>query len=191
MDDTRLRGRSDEPPDVPAVAIELAIRRAWGLDPAEPRLRPSLPDVLALEPYEPLIAVLRSRFTGFDDRTDWNYEFCWTFWFSDGDDVLSLRLSALGPFAVLNRMLVSVSEDGRRSLRAEVPCEVPASETERQIAELTTRAGFRLLNSEELAKPVALDLKKIEPDIEDYENDYHDGWVSTYQALFDVLHGNV
>lgn len=191
MDDMRLRDRSDEPPDLPAVAIELAIRRAWGWDPGEPRLHPSLSDLIDREPYEPLIAVLRSRFTGFDDRTDWNYEFCWTFWFSDGDDVLSLRLSALGPFAVLNRMVASVSEDGRLTLQATDPCEVPASETERLIAQLTERAGFRLLNSDELAKPVALDLKKIEPDIEDYQNDYHDGWVSTYQALFDVLHGNV
>ena len=191
MNDMGPSDRSGEPPDVPAVAIELAIRRAWGLDPAEPSLRPSLPDVLSLEPYEPLIAILRSRFTGFDDRTDWNYEFCWTFWFSDGDDVLVLRLSALGPFAVLNRILASVSELGRTALRATDPSELPASEMERQIAELTKRGGFRLLSSEELARPVALDLKKIEPDIEDYENDYHDGWVSTYQALFDVLHSHV
>lgn len=191
MSEMRLTDEFTTPIDVPAVATELAIRRAWGWRGSDPCLHPPLPEIISRDPYGPFVAILGSLFGGYDDRTDWNYEFCWTYWFVDGDELLALRLSALGPFAVLNRMRQSVSEHGRRSLHAEPPSNQPTSIIEDRIRELTERAGFRLLTSAELEKPVALDLKKIEPDIEDYQNDYHDGYVSTYQALFDVLHGGV
>ena len=168
------------------VAVEFAVRRAWGLDPQRPALRPTLGEIIDLDPYARLVAEFR-RYEGFVDRTDWNYSTCWTYQINVGPgDDLEVQLSAIGPFAALWRRTAAPDD---RVITRVTAAAAPESARAKAVRGLIEHAGFRILSEDELAQSVALDLKVIEPDIEDFDNHYRDGYVSLYQALFEYMFG--
>jgi len=123
-------------------------------------------DVVARSPYGPLFDELALRFSVEDD-TDINCDVSFTFLVT-AERVLSLKLSMVGPYAVL---LAVPSDDPDAPLQVISRLEECANDDERAVFQLVERHGFRILTAEELETSTRFKLE--DADI-----------VSLYRALF-------
>lgn len=124
-------------------AFRECIVRAYG-SPGEPDWG-FVRGVVARNPYGPLFDELALRFTVTDD-TDVNCDVSFTFLIT-GKRVLSLKLSMVGPYAVV---LAVTGTDPDAPLKVIARLEDCADDDERALFQLVTRHGFRILTTDEL-----------------------------------------
>jgi hypothetical protein len=118
---------------IPTAMAEM-ITRFFGLT-AHPDYS-GMGDVFARDPYRSLRELLSRHWRVFD-RSDPNYDLGFAYILTDHPDRLTVRLSAVGPYAVIidaNRRLV----------------------LEGDVADLITQAGFQLLSRIQLEEPVLI-----------------------------------
>ncbi len=129
-------------------------------------------EAMAANPYASVVRRIEERFACEED-TDPNDDVSFGYVLRDPSGVWVLRLSMIGPYAVLMRQ----RRDG--SVEVVAPGTAVASESERQLMHLLADAGVVVVDRRTLLEPVQLALSNTEPNR-----------VRVYQALFtdtDVL----
>jgi hypothetical protein len=119
---------------LPAAVIELLIR--YFGDAALPDYSASV-GVVSRQPYQPLRDRLAANWH-LHDSTDLQYDLGWSWWLDIGTQVVNLRLSFVGPYAVL------LDRSGTSTIKSD------------EVARLVEDEGFAVLTREQLEMPVAV-----------------------------------
>jgi hypothetical protein len=155
------------------AAISFAVQRAFGSDPSNPHFD-FVGETAETEPYSSVISQIEvlAKVT---DITDLNYEVSFGYAIEDHADVIVLRLSMVGPFATMFRVV-------NGALPEAAPWEFlpPGNEArsvvERGLRDIIHGEGFRFLDQYALEQLVRLRIDD-------------DACVAVYRALFDTLEG--
>jgi hypothetical protein len=119
---------------VPSAVLELLLR--YFGTAALPDFSAAI-DIIARDPYRPLRGRLTERWS-LEDSTDIQYDLGWSWWLGAGSRVVNLRLSFVGPYAVLLNSLgtATIYDD--------------------DVLALVRDEGFLVLSREQLEAPVEI-----------------------------------
>jgi hypothetical protein len=118
------------------------------------------------KPYEAIIARLSGHGIAVVEKTDLNEDVAFTYELSQGDDLLVLQLSMVGPYAILLRDMAGSSV----ALTSREP---RLSSFERTVLATVADSGLEFLDEATLSVPIPLQLNYVDP-----------ADTTVYQALF-------